>query len=89
MANPAPNPGIRHGRLSDRFRESCRSGRLIVNSGISRFEEIAKAGPAEEREYLQSMIRHKAAIVRWMEMEAAGDTDGFLDAINEQLHFPL
>ena len=61
----------------------------VVKQYLSRFEEIAKAGPEEDQEYLQSMVRHEAAILRWMEMEAAGDTERSLDAINEQLHFPL
>jgi len=61
----------------------------VVKQYLSRFEEIAKAGPEEDQEYLQSMVRHESAILQWMEMEAAGSTEGSLDAINEQLHFPL
>ena len=61
----------------------------VVKRYLSRFEEIAEAGPEEDREYLQSMVRHEAAILRWMEMEAAGETKGSLDAIGAQLQFPL
>ena len=61
----------------------------VVRQYLARFEEIAKAGPHEDREVLQSMVHHEAAILRWMEMEAAGDKDGSLDAIIDQLEFPL
>ncbi len=61
----------------------------IVQQFLSRFEEIAGAGPEEDQEYLQSMVLHESAILRWMEMEAAGETEGSLDAIIEQLKFPL
>jgi predicted methyltransferase len=61
----------------------------VVKQYLSRFEEIAEAGPEEDQETLQSMVRHESAILRWMEMEAAGDTEGSLDTIIEQLEFPL
>ncbi|MGI9265528.1 MAG: hypothetical protein ACR2QU_11415 [Gammaproteobacteria bacterium] len=61
----------------------------IVKQFLERFEEIASAGPEEDQEYLQSMIRHETAILRWMEMEAAGDTEGSLDAVIGELRYPL
>ena len=61
----------------------------VVKQFLARFERIAEMGPAEDQEYLQSMIRHEASILRWMEMEAEGETEGSLDAIIEQLQFPL
>ncbi len=61
----------------------------IVKQYLSRFEEIAEAGREEDQEVLQSMVRHESSILRWMEMEAAGETEGSLDAIIEQLEFPL
>lgn len=61
----------------------------IVKEFLGRFEEIASAGPEEDQEYLQSMLRHERSILRWMEMEAAGETEGSLDAIIEQLQYPL
>jgi hypothetical protein len=61
----------------------------VVQQYLARFKEIARAGSEEDQEYLQSMIRHEASILRWMEMEAAGETEGSLDAIIEQLQFPL
>lgn len=61
----------------------------VVKQYLARFEQIAEAGPAEDQEYLQSMIRHEASILRWMEMEAEGENNASLDAIIEQLRFPL
>jgi hypothetical protein len=61
----------------------------VVQQYLARFKQIAEAGPDEDQNYLQSMIRHEASILRWMEMEAKGETEGSLDAIIEQLQFPL
>jgi hypothetical protein len=61
----------------------------VVQQYLARFKQIAEAGPDEDQNYLQSMIRHEASILRWMEMEANGETEGSLDAIIEQLQFPL
>jgi hypothetical protein len=61
----------------------------VVQQYLARFKQIAEAGPDEDQKYLQSMIRHEASILRWMEMEAEGETEGSLDAIIEQLQFPL
>ena len=61
----------------------------VVKQYLARFKEIAEAGPAEDQDYLQSMVRHEASILRWMEMEAEGMTEGSLDGIIEQLQYPL
>lgn len=61
----------------------------VVKQYLARFEQIAKAGPVDDQPFLRSMIRHEASILRWMEMEARGEADDSLDAILEQLQFPL
>jgi hypothetical protein len=61
----------------------------IVQQFLDRFKEIAVAGPAEDQDVLQSMIRHEAAMLRWMEMEAAGKREGSLNAVIEQQKFPI
>ena len=60
----------------------------LVDQFVSRFKEIAAAGPAEDQEVLQSMIIHEAAFVSWIEKEIAGEEDS-LDAIISQLQYPL
>jgi len=56
---------------------------------LARFEEIAMAGPAEDKTVLESMVCHEASILRWIERETEGQTDGSLDDINSQLRYPL
>ena len=85
----APVPEIVAGYQNSPWREFMGGTIPIVKQYLARFEEIASAGPEEDQEILQSMIRHEASILRWMEMEAAGETEGSLDAIIEQLNFPL
>lgn len=61
----------------------------IVKGFLSQFQEIAAAGPDEDREILESMIRHEKAILRWFEMESRGNTEGSLDGILDELKYPL
>ena len=35
------------------------------------------------------MIRHESAILRWFDMESRGERDGSLDAIIEELEYPI
>ena len=60
-----------------------------VESFLSRFEEIARMGPEEDREILQSMVRHESSILRWADMESRGETEGSLDDMIAQLQYPL
>jgi hypothetical protein len=60
----------------------------LVDQFVTRFKEIAAAGPAEDQEVLQSMIIHEAAFVSWIEKEIAGE-EGSLDSIISQLQYPL
>jgi hypothetical protein len=61
----------------------------VIQGYVSRFEEIAGAGPAEDRDVLQSMVRHEKAILRWVQKESQGVTAGSLDDIVAQLQYPL
>ena len=84
-----PVPEIVAGYQNGSWEEFVSGTIPIVKQYLSRFEEIAKAGPEEDQEILQSMVEHESAILLWMEMEAAGETDGSLDAIIKHLEFPL
>ncbi len=46
-------------------------------------------GPVEDQKVLHSMVRHESAILRWLEMESEGNTDGSLDAMIAELQYPL
>lgn len=61
----------------------------VVEGFLARFEAIVKVGNAADREILESMVRHEAAIVRWATMERDGNVDGSLDDVIAQLHYPL
>jgi hypothetical protein len=61
----------------------------IVKSFLSRFKEIVAAGPDEDREILESMIRHETAILRWFDMESRGEREGSLDSLLAELQYPI
>ena len=61
----------------------------VLEEYLARFDAIAKVGNEDDREILESMVRHEAAIVRWAAMERDGKTDGSLDDIISQLNYPL
>ena len=60
----------------------------IADQFLARFQEIANAGPAEDQDVLQSMIKHEKSFVHWIEKETAGE-EGSLDAAISQLQYPL
>ena len=62
----------------------------VVQSFLARFVEIAKAGPAEDQEILDSMVRHESAILKWLELESDGSSaESSLIGIIEQLQYPF
>jgi hypothetical protein len=61
----------------------------VLEEFLARFDAIVKAGDEADREILESMVRHEAAIVRWATMERDGESDGSLDEIIAQLNYPL
>jgi len=60
----------------------------MIEQFLARFQEIANAGPAEDQDVLQSMIKYEKAFVHWIEKETAGEK-GSLDAAISQLQHPL
>lgn len=62
--------------------------RPLIEQFLARFKEIAAAGPAADRDILESMIPHEASFLHWIEKEAAGE-DGALDPAIAQLRFPV
>lgn len=61
----------------------------VAQHYIARFEEIARMGPVEDREVLESMVRHESAILEWFVLESEGRSEGALDSMIAQLHYPL
>jgi hypothetical protein len=60
-----------------------------VQNFLSRFEEIARIGPPDDREVLESMVRHESAILQWLAMESEGNSEGSLDSMLRELQYPL
>jgi len=60
----------------------------MVEQFLGRFEEIAAAGPEEDQDILQSMVRHEESFVHWIEKETAGD-EGALDVALSQIQYPV
>ncbi len=81
--------GIVQGYLDSTWEDFAAANIDVVNGFLGRFQEIVAAGPSEDREILESMIRHEKAILRWFEMESRGNTEGSLDAILGELQHPL
>jgi hypothetical protein len=61
----------------------------ILEEFLSKFGDIVEVGDEADREILESMVLHEAAIVKWATMERDGDIDGSLDDIIAQLNYPL
>ncbi len=81
--------GIIQGYLDGTWEVFAAANIDVVKGFLGRFEEIVAVGPSEDREILESMIRHENAILRWFEMESQGNTEGSLDAILAELQHPL
>lgn len=60
----------------------------LIDQFVSRFQEIANAGPAEDQDILQSMVTHEQSFVQWIDRELAGE-EGGLDLAISQLQYPL
>lgn len=80
---------IVQGYLASSWEDFAAVNKAVVESFLGRFQEIAAAGPDEDKEILHSMIRHESAILRWFDMESRGERDGSLDKIIEELQYPL
>jgi hypothetical protein len=77
------------GYLNNSWETFAAANKVGVEGFLQRFREIAEAGPEEDRQMLESMIRHESAILRWFDMESRGETEGSLDAIIAELQYPL
>jgi hypothetical protein len=61
----------------------------VVENFLSRFEEIARICPEEDRDIAQSMVRHESAILKWLTMESTCLPRGSLDDMIGELGYPL
>lgn len=81
--------GIVQGYLDSSWEQFAKANIRIVERFLSRFKHIAAIGPEEDRQILESMIRHETAILRWFDMESRGAKEGSLDGILAELQYPV
>ena len=81
--------GIVQGYLNSSWEVFAKANIQIVEGFLTRFKKIVVVGPDEDREILESMIRHETAILRWFDMEGRGETEGSLDGILAELQYPI
>lgn len=77
------------GYVASSWEDFAAANVAVVQNFLARFQEIAEAGPLEDREILLSMIRHENAILKWFDMESRGEREGSLDAIIDELNYPV
>ena len=81
--------GIVYGYINTSWETFAKANIAIVEGFLTRFIEIAAVGPDEDREILESMIRHETAILQWFDMESRGEKEGSLDGILAELQYPI
>lgn len=62
------------------FSEAVSSMRPILVDAIGKFEALLAQAPAAEREAMQFLVDHECAILRFVDLEAAGQGEASLDA---------
>ena len=89
LAAPAPS-----GQLLDAlaaytkmpFAEAVSAMRPILLPAIDRFEALLTQAPAADRQAVQFLVDHERAILSFVELEEAGETDASLDAARALIH---
>ncbi len=66
--------------------EKLRDG---VQPYVDRYTEIVAISPPEHQAVAASMVSHERSLIRFAELELAGETERSLDDVNAQLHWPL
>lgn len=56
---------------------------------ITRYKEIERSGPDEDKSILHFMVEHEIAILNWLNMEISGENEDSLKPILDQLHCRL
>ena len=89
LAAPAPS-----GQLLDAlvaytkmpYAEAVSAMRPILLPAIDRFEALLTQAPAADRQAVQFLVDHERAILSFVELEEAGQTDASLDAARALIH---
>jgi len=65
-------PGIVATYRDNSWRDFAGAIKPDIEGFLLRFEDIARAGSKEDQDVLGSMVRHEAAILKWLDMESRG-----------------
>ena len=68
------------------FAEAVSAMRPILLPAIDRFEALLTQAPAADRQAVQFLVDHERAILSFVELEEAGETDASLDAARALIH---
>jgi hypothetical protein len=60
-----------------------------ISEFVERYREIATKAPAEFKDLADSMVIHEVSLLNLVRSEASGLPDGSIDALVDQLVFPL
>ena len=63
--------------------------RDAIKPYVERYKEMAAAAPKDHQDTFDLMVRHEQAFYSFCELEASGNGDESLDAVIEELQFPL
>ena len=65
------------------FSEAVSAMRPILLDAIGKFETLLEQAPVDERSEMQFLVDHERAILRFVDLEAAGQGEASLDAARE------
>ena len=68
------------------YAEAVSAMRPILLPAIDRFEALLTQAPAADRQAVQFLVDHERAILSFVELEEAGETDASLDAARALIH---
>lgn len=63
--------------------------RPVATQFIERFKQIVEVGPTEDKTILKSMVVHEFSILKWIDLEIAGNKEESLKAVIDQLQYPI
>jgi hypothetical protein len=67
------------------WREAMLELAQLVKPYLARYQALESAAPAADKTPIQFMVEHELTVLRYAELQAAGDTEGALQVVRSQL----
>jgi hypothetical protein len=67
------------------WREAMLELEQLVKPYLARYQALESAAPAADKTRIQFMVEHELTVLRYAELQAAGDTEGALQVVRSQL----